>query len=1137
MARCFSRTGLLLGALLCVAACVREQPVSDKPVTEVPDGFACYRLSVGDACPGTKSSLNASTEQITSAAVALYRDGRLESVLRWNGSGNSSDLLLEKDVMYALYAVAGPILTGQDFPETETALSDMQCTLWDADTDAFLAQEGGTTYIPMAGTVSGDPESLDLADGTSDGVIRLTLERLFAQVYFDKVRLSTEAARYFSVSGQEFSVCNNARVLYPFARRPSPSVRPGSFDHEDCYAPSSIRYALVPENLQGNLLPRNDDPYQKTASSLQAVGRDPDAETYVRVRVSFHSDYGVSGQGVYRFYLGDDDTSDFSVRRNTCYRVSLYLTLDGMELKDNWKVEEISLQDNRSLRLFSEPEPVAPGETIRLACRWSRRGSTFEDFSTDYGVEQGWSFGTGEQVAAYVEDGSQNPVSVVQEEAVRCPGCGALFLEWPTFGSARIRMLFLLRYCSGTVNGEKHCLQCGTLVSGANGTATDAAFKNATSQQIVSCGVIQYTVPADAEPWSVIPLYAQTFDGKVNDCMEVQVASDSPNTYRWTGGRPAYVAQKGILTASTGTSITGVRFSVAPGSEAMVSVENTSAARTNKSCTVSALAPGQARLAVTGFTSDGQEVSCGYYALTIAAPQLHFSQPSYTLPLTGDFVPTALYYSKGDGTLLEESAFDSALYASLLDPVLEIGEGSLLGPYVNVFSHGGTGASDTGVELRSFQAGGRRLVPADFADRSTVLRAVPLAQSLRESIHAEAELSLADPFPSLNADVKLGAVDNVILLRDGPAELPLPHARPGSRLPGEKILFGAPLDPSYRIEDIAFEGNGDLRFEIHPDHAGYGLTPVLGSPGGTLSAGRKQLYLDLVHKVTGEHYTLKSIGYVDIYLHAFFGASLQETYANTYHGIRPRSPGSYYTDFTYSNITEYVTPDYEVYFDLVTGNDAGLEGLKSRLSGAKMLLHKNRWTDNWRYCSEKDLPYMEKEIPARYTDGKEYVPRNIFSIASYGYLDSMIVVGPTHHSYDGGYAIRNNSIEYSTDNSTLLYIQNWSCDYERVFTTHGLVRALQEPVYAIRFGHWRPEHIWPAYAEYGDVWACFCKDYFPALRIDVSGIPSSLDASDNPAEGTRTLSVPGDPYHVVTVGKGNRYTWSKWVIPASELKY
>ena len=53
----------------------------------------------------------------------------------------------------------------------------------------------------------------------------------------------------------------------------------------------------------------------------------------------------------------------------------------------------------------------------------------------------------------------------------------------------------------------------------------------------------------------------------------------------------------------------------------------------------------------------------------------------------------------------------------------------------------------------------------------------------------------------------------------------------------------------------------------------------------------------------------------------------------------------------------------------------------------------------------------------------------------------------------------------------------------------------------------------------------------------LSGIPSSLDASDNPAEGTRTLSVPGDPYHVVTVGKGNRYTWSKWVIPASELKY
>ncbi len=1129
--------GLLLGTLLFAAACIREQPVPDRPATEIPDGFARYRLSIGGADPGTKSSLNVSTERITSAAVAVYRGGHLESVLRWDGSGNSSTLLLEKDVRYALYAVTGSLLTQQDFPAEEAALSEMHCTLWDPDTDEFLCQEGGFTYIPMAGTASGRPEDLDIIDGTQDGLIHLTLERLFAQVFFDKVRLSPEAARYYSVSGQEFSVCNNASVLFPFSQRPSPTVRPGTFDHEDCYAPAGIRYALTPENLQGNLLPRNDDPYQKTAESLQAVGRDPDAETYVRVRVSFHSDYGVSGQGIYRFYLGDDDTSDFSVRRNTCYRVSLYLTLDGMELKDNWKVEEISLQDNRSLQLFSEPEPVAPGGTVRIACRWSRRGSSFEDFSTDYGASQGWSFGTGDQVAVYVEDGSANSLSVTQEEAVRCPGCGTLFLGWPTAGSGRLRMIFLLRYCSGTINGEKHCLRCGALVSGANGTESDTAFKKATSEQIVSCGVIRYTVPADTEPWSVIPLYAQTFDGKVSDCLELQVASDSPNTYRWANGRPSYVAQKGVLTATTGTGITGVRFSVAPGSEEMLSVENTSDAHNNKSCTVSALAPGQARLAIRGYTSDGQEVSCGYYALTVSAPKLHFSASSYTLPLTGDFVPTGLYYSKNDGTVLSESDFDSALYASLLDPVLEMKEGSLLAPYVTLSSHGGTGASDPGVELHSLRANGRPLAPADFSDESSVLQALPLASSLRDRIVAEVPLGLADPFPALNANVMLGAVDNVILLQDGPSTQPLPHARPGSCLPGEKILFRAPLNPAYRIEDIAFEGGGDLRFAVHPELNGYGLTPVLGSASGTLSAGRKELYLDLVHKTTGEHYTLKSIGYVDIYLHAFLGASLQESYANTYHGIRPRSPGTLYTDFTLSTATEYPTPDYEVSYDLVTGNNAGLEALKARLSGAKFLLHKKRWTDNWRYCSEKDLPYMEKEIPARYTDGKEYVPRNIFSIAPYGYLDSMIIVGPTHHSYDGGYAIRNNSIEYSTDNTTLLNIQNWSCDYERVFTTHGLVRAFGEPVYAIRFGHWRQEHMWPGYAEYGNVWACFCKDYYPALRVDLSGLPSSLDVVDNPDEGTRTLSVPGAPYYVITVGKDNRYTWSKWITPRTEFKY
>ncbi len=1129
---------LLTAGLLVMTGCTLEVNLTgDAPEAPSP-AQEQYRIEFRGEDPATKSAYFPSTDRVQSAAAAVYRDGSLETVLRWDGNGQTDAFVMENSSVYSIYAVAGEVLTSQDFPHNESDLAQMTCRIWDSETDALLCRADGHTYIPMSASTGGTPEQMDRDDGTKDGIITLNLERLFAQVCFGGLTLDQEAARYFRVSGVDFSVWNNAREVYPFASKACGDVRPGPFDGEDFSEQEQARFAMVPENLQGNLLPYNDSPEKKTPESLTATGKNPDLATYVRVRVSFDTDYGVSGSGTYRFYLGDNDLTDFSVRRNTRYLISLQLTLDGMELKDNWKVEEVTLDDNRSIQLHGREAPVEPGGTIDLACEWTRDGTCFQDFTTDYGTAQGWSFGTAAQVDEYVSSGTSNNVTVTSGYAVRCPGCGTLFPNWPYSKDYRLQIAFLLRFCSGTIRRDKNCLRCGALVCSEAASDNSVSFAQEMSGLIEPCGIVTYTVPGDAQPWSVIPLYAKTFDGKVSDCFEIQVSSTSGNTYNWTGGRPTYVAQKRVLTATPSAGLRGLHFSPAPGSEDMIIVENASDGTDNNSCTVSCIGPGAARISVTGYLSSGGEVSCGDYSLSISVPRLAFSAQEYQVPLSGKFVPVDVFYAKPSGTPLEVETFDPELYASLLDPLLSIAEGSRLGPYLTLYGGSDSNDGKTGLELSKLSAGGRNIIYADFTDRSSFLRATPKAETLRADNFSDVPVKLADPFPDLNENVMLGQVDNTILLQGGHASMKIPHARSGSRQPGEKILFNATLNPLYDIREIGFTSAQDIGFEVHGDWNGYGFTPVLKSQGGTLTAGRKTVYLDIRNALSGEHFTGKAIGHVDIYLHAFFGACLTETYAAGLQGVTPQPPANNYAYFTESAVRKYPIPDYEVSFELQTGQVPELEALRSALSGKKFLRYKKRWTNNFLYGSDKDFFYMEKEKQARYTDGKEYVKRNIFTSNPYGYLDSMIVVGPTHRSYTGEYEIRNNSIEYSTDNSTLLNIQEWSCDYETVFTTHGLIRTFGEPVYAIRFGHWRQEHFWPEYgAISGDPWQCFCRDYYPTLRVEESVLNSCLSGVDVSEEGTRTYYLSGSPFHVICVGRDSRYTFSKWITPRQEFKY
>ncbi len=91
------------------------------------------------------------------------------------------------------------------------------------------------------------------------------------------------------------------------------------------------------ENMQGTLLPGNTDPWMKVPSRIGDAG--PYC-TYLEVTCSYETYYDHGEDITYRMYLGEDATTNFDVRRNTIYKLTLVPTEDEIRgWRGSWKIE------------------------------------------------------------------------------------------------------------------------------------------------------------------------------------------------------------------------------------------------------------------------------------------------------------------------------------------------------------------------------------------------------------------------------------------------------------------------------------------------------------------------------------------------------------------------------------------------------------------------------------------------------------------------------------------------------------------------------------------------------------------------------------------------------------------------------
>lgn len=391
-------------ASLLLVSCLGD-PLSSAP-GDVSSGEVVVRICT-PSLPGSKATALAGCEGVSSGALLLvYRAeggayvescllegdalaaGEVEVPLRLDRTveydffllGNLGFVNTQSGELRDIYSVLGPV-----FPSDGRALVDYAYRLdgqrlgsspWRRESHRDIAAFG----IPYRGELRG-VRPADLPDG-----VRLECRYLFSKVVLTVDHTGLDggdalAAEWF----RNVSLCvRQANVsMYPFRAEAGRALSrsdvvglPGEeagacVDYDVSMQQGTVTSftLFIPENDQGVLLPDNELPSMKSPEGLTAAGRGSYGElcTYVEFRGSVsRAAGGYGGEILYRFYLGADARTDFSLVGGRVYRVSLGFVAGSVYGAPQWKVSP-SLTDFRTLHLRTgDGVEIAAGGTLPL---------------------------------------------------------------------------------------------------------------------------------------------------------------------------------------------------------------------------------------------------------------------------------------------------------------------------------------------------------------------------------------------------------------------------------------------------------------------------------------------------------------------------------------------------------------------------------------------------------------------------------------------------------------------------------------------------------------------------------------------------------------------------------------------------
>ena len=396
------KAGMPLLAIL-ATACQENLPGGDAERIGLVEVGACLSVD-GLEVTEVKSILPEETieTKLSDVTFASYdSDGQLVNALYYKDMSASMKLYLKGNSENSVYALANMGDMTASFPMDESDVGDIVYSL---ESYEEVAEKG----IPMCGV-------LRRCTSGADKVLTVPLERLFAKLRARILHTGLAGSSPTSVSA--YTLCNKSiyvrqanRQLRPFSQSGSAaetvenvmnlsdynpdladgnayegSLKPQHWGPGIGYFQDTTVVLYVPENVQGVLLPANTDPFEKTADNISDVGgKSYDVLcTYLEFTANKpgKSD-GYGGEITYRCYLGEDNVSDFSIRRNTRYDLTMNFTDEGF-LLDNWKVfRGDGWVDTRTLCFVDEPYVVYPGTTVNVMVHYNRFSTSLETSSS-----------------------------------------------------------------------------------------------------------------------------------------------------------------------------------------------------------------------------------------------------------------------------------------------------------------------------------------------------------------------------------------------------------------------------------------------------------------------------------------------------------------------------------------------------------------------------------------------------------------------------------------------------------------------------------------------------------------------------------------------------------------------------------
>ena len=342
--------------LLLLASCVREyggQIADNVDMTDVRYPITVEMELPQQAAASKSSYADVDFNRITDLNIFIYYKGNLLNGYSGYYSDVSSLMLsfpYDKNG-FNIYMVGnvGPI----EPPENETEIGNV-CYLSDSYDDF---------------RIKGFPVANVFPNYVRGAFAEFRLKRLVGQ-YNITLHSSAEDAEYFV---KDVRLRNCALDVYPFSYNKGASVfvsggEYGESPDGDYLTQSDLdklnRGDQVSicflENLQGELLPGNTDRRKKIPSTLEAIKKGLSGFcTYMEITADITTKSAVYTDAKFRFYLGQNETTDFSIKRNTLYNISLDFT-QNMVSEQEWRIEADEPQVN-TLTLSKDVADVVCG--------------------------------------------------------------------------------------------------------------------------------------------------------------------------------------------------------------------------------------------------------------------------------------------------------------------------------------------------------------------------------------------------------------------------------------------------------------------------------------------------------------------------------------------------------------------------------------------------------------------------------------------------------------------------------------------------------------------------------------------------------------------------------------------------------